>query len=164
RIKRAYFERVVDEVSAREPDIVAITGDIVEYEKCLDWIPATIGRLRAKEGVYYVLGNHDRHVSIRRLKAALADAGMMYLGDGAIRQVTVRGVPLILAGNELPWFKPASDFSNCPPQDQCGLPLRVVLAHSPDQFEWARAHDVDLMLAGHLHGGQVRVPLLGAIL
>jgi predicted MPP superfamily phosphohydrolase len=39
-----------------------------------------------------------------------------------------------------------------------------LLAHSPDQFQWAQENDIDLMLAGHLHGGQVRLPILGAFL
>ena len=61
RITRAYFERVVEEVNSLEPDVMAITGDILEREMCIDWIPATLGRLHAKGGVYYILGNHDRH-------------------------------------------------------------------------------------------------------
>ena len=44
------------------------------------------------------------------------------------------------------------------------LPLRVLLAHGPDQFGWAREHDFDLVLAGHNHGGQIRLPFFGAIL
>ena len=49
------------------------------------WIPDTLGRLRAPAGVYYVLGNHDRHVDAVRLHAALADAGLIHLG-GTWRQ------------------------------------------------------------------------------
>jgi len=142
---------------------VAITGDLVERNECLSWIPDTFGRLRAKGGIYYVLGNHDKHVDEEELHARLADAGLIYVG-GAWRQTTVRGVSVVLAGNELPWYPPAADLSDCPPHDGDGLPLRIVLSHSPDQFAWARRHDVDLLLAGHNHGGQVNLPLLGAIL
>ncbi len=162
RITRAYFERVVEEVNRCEADFVAITGDVVERNMCLDWIPETLGRLRAPGGVYYVLGNHDRHVGPTRLTAALDDAGLIYLG-GTWRQVTIRDTPLILAGNELPWFRPAADLSDCPAHDESGLPLRILLAHSPDQFQWAQANKMDLMLAGHNHGGQVRLPILGPI-
>jgi predicted MPP superfamily phosphohydrolase len=63
----------------------------------------------------------------------------------------------------LPWFKPASNFDNVPNYGEPGRPLRILLSHSPDEFEWAQARDVDLVLAGHLHGGQVRLPLFGAI-
>lgn len=163
RITKAYFEQVVEQVNGLRPDLVAITGDIVERSRCLDWIPDTLGRLRAPGGVYYVRGNHDRHVERARLHAALIGAGLIYLG-GCWRHVLVRDVPLVLAGNELPWFPPAADLSDCPPHDAAGLPLRILLSHSPDQFGWAQANDVDLMLAGHNHGGQVRFPLLGPIL
>jgi predicted MPP superfamily phosphohydrolase len=163
RITKAYFEHVVEHVNRCEPDIVAITGDLVERNECLKWIPDTFGRLRAAGGVYYVLGNHDRHVDEERLHAMLADAGLVYLG-GTCRQTMVRGTPIVLAGNEVPWYPPAADLSACPAHDAAGLPVRVVLAHSPDQFRWAQEHDVDLILAGHNHGGQVNLPLLGAVL
>jgi predicted MPP superfamily phosphohydrolase len=42
--------------------------------------------------------------------------------------------------------------------------LRILLSHSPDQLEWARRHDFDLVLAGHTHGGQIRFPLIGPII
>ena len=162
RITRKYFERVVDETNALKADLIAITGDIVECQRCIDWIPETLGRLQAGSGVYYVLGNHDRHVDIEHLKTALADAGLVHLG-GECRQLSIRGTPIILGGNELPWFKPASNFDSVPPHAEHDRPLRILLAHSPDEFAWAQANDVDLVLAGHLHGGQVRIPLFGAI-
>jgi hypothetical protein len=162
RITRRYFERVVEETNSLDADIIAITGDIVERESCIAWIPETLGRLRAAGGVYFVLGNHDRHVDVGRLRAALADCGLIHLGADR-RELTVRGLSVILGGNELPWFEPASNFDTCPPRNEFGLPLRILLAHSPDEFAWAQAHDIDLILAGHLHGGQIRLPLFGAI-
>jgi predicted MPP superfamily phosphohydrolase len=162
RITRKYFERVAEETNALNPDLIAITGDIVECPPCVDWIPETLGRLRAGSGVYYVLGNHDRRVDIEHLKTALADAGLIHLG-GECRKLSIRGTPIVLGGNELPWFKPASNFDSDPPHTEHDRPLRILLAHSPDEFAWAQANDVDLVLAGHLHGGQVRMPLFGAI-
>ena len=163
RITRRYFEQVVEETNALNADIIAITGDIVEREPCIDWIPETLGRLRARSGVYYVLGNHDRNVNIERLKQALAGAGLVHLG-AECNKLSIRGMPIVLGGNELPWFGPASNFDNVAHHDQSGLPLRILLAHSPDEFAWAQAREVDLVLAGHLHGGQVRLPMFGAIL
>jgi uncharacterized protein len=163
RIAKRFFGEVIDHVNELRPDLIAVTGDLVENETCVDWIPDTLGRLRAPGGVYFVLGNHDRRVDQQRLHSVLAQTDMVHLG-GSWLQVTVRELPLLLAGNELPWYSPAADLAECPPRDEAGLPLRILLAHGPDQFAWAQQHDVDLMLAGHNHGGQVRLPLLGPIL
>jgi len=162
RVTRAFFERVVDKVNEARVDLVAITGDIVEGDKFLGWLPSTLGKLQSRFGAYFVLGNHDRRATEAELRAALADANITNVGS-AWRQVTIHGTPLVLAGNELPWYKPAADLSDCPSQGPTGRPLRILLAHSPDQFQWAQANDFDLMLAGHLHGGQVRFPWIGAI-
>jgi hypothetical protein len=175
RITKAYFEQVVDEVNRARPDLIALTGDIVERPECLQWIPDTLSRLRAPHGVYYVLGNHDRRVDCRHLSSVLADAGLVHLG-GRCHQIVAREATLILAGNELPWFKPApsverraeggepADFSGPPLSALRPQPLRILLAHTPDQFRWAQRHEFDLMLAGHNHGGQVCLPLIGPIL
>ncbi len=162
RVARAFFEHVIEEVNATAPDLIAVTGDLVEGDQFLSWIQSTLGRLRARYGVYYVLGNHDRRASEHALKSALEQAGLIHVG-GTWRQITVDEAPLILAGNELPWYEPAADFSDCPGHKASAGPTRILLAHSPDQFLSAQANDVDLMMAGHLHGGQVRLPILGAI-
>ncbi len=71
---------------------------------------------------------------------------------------------ILLAGNELPWIGPAPDLSTAPPPASEGGPVRILLAHSPDQLRWARKHQFDFMLAGHTHGGQIQIPLVGPIL
>ena len=63
----AIFGAVVDRTNELQPDLVAITGDIVDAAACLSWISKTLGRLVAPYGVYYVLGNHDRKVDLRRV-------------------------------------------------------------------------------------------------
>ena len=73
-------------------------------------------------------------------------------------QIDVHGEPMVVIGNETPWFTPAPDLTNCPQG-----PFRLCLSHSPDHIAWARAHRVDLMLAGHVHGGQVRLPVFGSL-
>jgi uncharacterized protein len=61
-------------------------------------------------------------------------------------------------GNESPWFRPAADLSKCP-----AGPFRLCLSHTPDNVGWARRNNIDLMLAGHVHGGQVRLPGIGSL-
>jgi predicted MPP superfamily phosphohydrolase len=159
RVDLGYFRAVVRHANDLRPDLVAITGDIVDVPGCLDWIGDTLGRLSARYGVYYVLGNHDLRCDVAQLRAAMQAAGLTDVGGRWI-EAAVRGVPVVLAGNELPWIAPAATL---PPRAAAG-PLRIALSHSPDQLAWARANAVDLMLAGHTHGGQIRLPLLGPLL
>ncbi len=63
----------------------------------------------------------------------------------------------------MPWLGPLPDLSTCPGGEGDDWPLRVLLAHTPDQWPWAVQNDFDLMLAGHTHGGQVCLPLVGPI-
>ncbi len=162
RVGKGYFEEVVRRSNGLEPDLVAVTGDLLDHPDCIDWIPDTLGRLRGRYGVYFILGNHDLRVDTRRLRRVLREAGLVDLGGRWI-EAEIRGQPVVLAGNELPWIPPAADMTHCP-QRSGGGPPRIVLSHSPDQLDWARAHDADLLLAGHTHGGQIRFPLIGPIL
>jgi predicted MPP superfamily phosphohydrolase len=77
----------------------------------------------------------------------------------------LRGCRVLLAGNEWPWFTAVAVDALA---EEAASPdraaFRVLVAHSPDQFGWARRQGFDLMLAGHNHGGQVRLPLLGPLI
>jgi hypothetical protein len=162
RIERGYFEAIVEMCQQTPADLVAITGDVLDSAECIEWLPHTLGRLRAPHGVYFIRGNHEMKVDDQRMRRVLESCGLICL-SGRWLAVDVRGTTLILAGNELPWFPPAADLSGAPPRMPDGPP-RMLLSHSPDQLAWARRHDIDLMLAGHVHGGQVRLPILGAVL
>ena len=161
-IEQRWFETVVKHVNQLEPDVIAVTGDILERELCWDWLPETLGQLRASNGVYFILGNHDLFVDPERTRHSLIEAGLMYVGGNWI-DTQWNGAAVAIAGNERPWRQDQLDRQQSVLRDSCGLPLKLVLAHSPDQFAWACQQEADLVLAGHTHGGQIRVPLLGAV-
>ena len=161
RIGKAYFREVVRVVNELRGDLIVVTGDMVDKRACVSWVADTLGRLSARAGVYFILGNHDRRVGADMLRGELERCGLSHVG-GRWRQIEIDGTPVVLAGNERPWIAPLADLHDCPPPTPAG-PLRILLAHTPDQLAWARTHSADLLLTGHTHGGQIRIPPLGAI-
>ncbi|MBI2480191.1 MAG: metallophosphoesterase [Planctomycetia bacterium] len=162
-LSREYFEFVIDRVNDMNADIVVVTGDIVDKDECVAWIPATLGRLRARCGKFFILGNHDKRVTdIPGLRRTITDCGFVDLG-GQSEYSMIDGCKVLWAGTERPWFGPAPEVPACA-TDRDGKPiLRILLSHSPDQLAWARRQGFDLMLAGHTHGGQIRLPIIGPI-
>ena len=164
-IGRKYFQEVARLTNELNADLIAITGDLVDKSHCIDWLPDTLGRLAAPHGVYAILGNHDLRVKydLGRLRQTIVDAGIVDLGTGW-RRVEIAGTPVLLAGNELPWIRPTAEATDYPAPGNDDFAMRLLLSHSPDQLGWARQRGFDLMLAGHTHGGQIRIPLMGALL
>ncbi len=151
-----------------EPDLVLLGGDIVDsrYRGDLTGLVRQLSRLTAPLGVHAVLGNHD-HSRFRRLDPlleALDAAGVRLLLNGSER---VRE-DLVLAGiDDLRVGRPdvqaalgsAEELGAAGTE---GDPALVFLSHNPDVIpEMPRSPD--LLLAGHTHGGQVRLPLIGAV-
>ena len=163
KLDKPFFQELADRMNALDPHLVALTGDIVDKMDCIEWFPDTLGRLQAELGKFFIFGNHDSRIAnSQRGIAALKSSGFTAVG-GSWMQLSFRDQPIIIAGNELPWFE-GPDVSDCPPRDASGGPIRILLSHSPDQIEWARTFDFDLVLAGHTHGGQIRLPLVGPII
>ena len=162
RIEKTWYETVVDQVNALEPDVIALTGDIVENSECLEWLEDTVCQLQAKQGVYFILGNHDRFVDQQRTKEILLNAGLICLSSNCL-EVSWNEAPVVLAGNERPWIPEIAAVPPATERKSTNLPLRLFLLHTPDQWHWAIENDADLVLAGHTHGGQLCFPVLGAV-
>ncbi len=168
RVTADYYREIVEETNRLSPDMVVIAGDIIDKRQCLPWLQDILGGLKSRYGTFFVLGNHDLRVRDELgLRRQLVEAGMIDLG-GRWQTVQIdaenrRRGSVLLAGNELPWFVPAADLRGVPPADPERPVLKIAVAHSPDQIDWARHFDFDLMLAGHTHGGQICLPLIGPV-
>jgi predicted MPP superfamily phosphohydrolase len=155
---RAFYQYVIERaLEGDTPDLVAVTGDIVDSDWHHRWVVPILGRLRCKTAGFAILGNHDSWRDYTLVRRRLRRSGLRVLGN-SWEQLEVRGVPLVVIGHEGPWFRPAPKLDACPTE-----PFRLCLSHTPDNFPWARRHAIDLVLAGHVHGGQIRVPLLGSV-
>jgi hypothetical protein len=152
---REQIERAVETANRLKPDIIALTGDYVSKERqyaapCAEML----GKLKARYGVYAVLGNHDHWVDAPLLTdlfraegiTVLINEGMHFEKDGAAfwlagvddYMVGLEDLPLALAG--------ARDDE-----------MKLLLAHNPIILRRAAQASVDLVLSGHTHGGQVAI-------
>jgi predicted MPP superfamily phosphohydrolase len=151
------INRAVALVAAEQPDLVILGGDYVSYGDrrfagpCAD----ALGQLTAPLGVFAVLGNHDDE---RFVPAALRSQRIAVLRD-EWTTISRRGQSFVLAGVRF-WTRTAADIASA----LAGSPAPVVLAaHDPRRLREAAALDVGGVLAGHTHGGQVVLPVLGAV-
>jgi predicted MPP superfamily phosphohydrolase len=145
------------------PDLIAVTGDLAA-DDAPSFAPvlSTLTGLHAPHGVWTVPGNHDYNVGIERWRAEVArQPNLRDLTNGA-EVMRVGGARFCVAGvDDFSRGEPRLDA--LPPPDQRDFTL--LLAHDPDQAEKARREydAVDLIISGHTHGGQVRLPFVGAI-
>jgi len=156
---RSFFEWACARAAEERPDLVAMTGDVIDHLGVADWLTTTLGRFPAIAplGCYFVLGNHDLHVDGPAVRSAMEHIGWTHLAGRTVVK-ELNGHALLLAGTERPWAGADPPLTDAPRAD-----LRILLSHAPHLVHVARRQQVDLMLAGHLHGGQVRWPLLGPL-
>jgi uncharacterized protein len=162
-----FYALALSKLEAAKPDIVLLSGDIVDREHCFDKLAKYLPTIEAKFGCYFILGNHDnRFKQPDEVRDIMREIGWFDLGAACQQIETPRG-PLQLMGNEVPWFsKPDRNISerNLLSQPMPDDVLRIAVAHSPDQWPWAIKSKCHVMVCGHTHGGQVRLPFIGPII
>jgi predicted MPP superfamily phosphohydrolase len=152
----ARVERWIDAVNALDADLVAVTGDLITNgDAYVAAVASALGRLRAREGAFACLGNHDYFTDGEALARALERAGLTVLRN---RGVTLQrqGARLYVGGVDDTWTKRA-DVPRALAGRPAGAPA-VLLAHDPELFLPAAEAGADLVLSGHTHGGQFAVP------
>jgi predicted MPP superfamily phosphohydrolase len=148
-LRKDWVAHVVEQIRALAPDLVAITGDLVDgrVHEIHEHV-APLSRIEAKHGVYFVTGNHEYYSGVEEWYAHLPS-----LGVRPLRNERVEVAPgLDLAGIEDPTGEP--DLTAALRGRDSSRAL-VLLAHQPRQFPEAARHDVPLTLSGHTHGGQI---------
>jgi predicted MPP superfamily phosphohydrolase len=157
---------MVERVNASEPDLIAITGDIFDRDPLHLPEARHLAGLRARHGVFAILGNHDTYVGSDRVADAIARhaPGVRLLRDELVRLPVDH--PFYVAGLEdpgWPWFDRQLRYDALEslrtrwPGDGPVL----LLAHQPEVFLHAAELGFPLVLAGHTHGGQLALPTPG---
>ena len=157
-IKRRYVEAVVERANALQPDVIAITGDLVDgsVQELAEHV-APLAGLRARHGVYFVTGNHEYYAGAHHWIAELRRLGIRVLLNEHV-VLSHDAAELVLAG--------VTDFSaghfdrshaSDPQAALRGAPtdaVKVLLAHQPRSAPAAAQAGFHLQISGHTHGGQ----------
>jgi hypothetical protein len=166
-----FLERIVHKVNALAPDLVLVTGDFITHgsltfiagryalHRCAEILTTLTAPLR-----YGILGNHDVSFDAAMVTQALTAQGTPILIN--------RYLPIERNSDRL-WLCGVDDPGTSHPNLDLAIPSKpdgpvLLMAHEPDYADEVRAHPrgplVDVMLAGHSHGGQVRLPFLGPLI
>ncbi len=158
-LRREFLERVVAQVNSLKPDMVAVTGDVIDGSvKALRDEVEPLSRLAGKYGNFYVTGNHEYYHGGNAWEAEATRLGLIVLHNEhrVLKQgessLVVAGVTDLDGGRFSPANAPDADaaFAEAP----AGAP-RILLAHQPRFARQVTKHNVALQLSGHTHGGQI---------
>ena len=164
-------------------DLILITGDFVTHERNIEPLVDYLIGSKAKDGMFGILGNHDyayltlkqhfRHYIMkkdlvsndwRRMNSLLSEIGIRVLINEFTVVSTSSGASLFIEGTDDPvcGYPRISDRNS----EYDSADLRILMSHSPDILYSAelRKKKFDILLSGHTHGGQIRIPGLGALL
>ena len=155
-------QRLAKMLEEAHPDLIAVTGDLIDSDHRTDAALALMEQAVRIAPVYYVTGNHEAKAeSYPAFEECLREAGVQVLHHRSVL-LTRGGEQLRLIGLDDP------AFAGLPPEEAAGQALSelapgdglytLLLSHRPDLLDLYAAHPVDLVLSGHAHGGQVRLP------
>lgn len=170
--KKSYVEKIHNQLLEINPSIVLIAGDFIYNKRSVPELE-NIKIITDSFKTFAVLGNHDYNMSIRGedtineeladdVRLALKNAGVTVLDNQYSLEVPNNERPIWIVGLDS-WTAEKNDIDSAIQGTISSYP-KIVLAHSPDvETTINSSHEVDLILAGHTHGGQIRLPLWGAI-
>lgn len=170
-INKKELKNIVEKVNSIKPDIVVLTGDISTdglNNKQLEEVSNLLSKINANIGKYIIKGNHD--YKFDKWDILVENSGFTDLNDNYELIYISQTKPILLAGistnlygtlNIKDKIKPINDYLNN--QEQNNSNYNILLIHEPDFIEEIDYNKFNLILSGHSHNGQVRLPFFGAI-
>ena len=164
--------KLIGLLSQTEPDIIVLTGDLIDSRQTDIEIALSFARDAMKIApVYFVSGNHEARVSeYEDLKMGLAEAGVIVLENQKV-EITRDGEAITLMGIDDPSFQESYLFGDAESVAKQAIEMlqsesdgyTVLLSHRPELFELYVKTGMDLVFCGHAHGGQFRLPFIGGL-
>ena len=164
--------KLIGLLSQTEPDIIVLTGDLIDSRQTDIGIALSFARDAMKIApVYFVSGNHEARVSeYEDLKMGLAEAGVIVLENQKV-EITRDGEAITLMGIDDPSFQESYLFGDAESVAKQAIEMlqsesdgyTVLLSHRPELFELYVKTGMDLVFSGHAHGGQFRLPFIGGL-
>lgn len=157
-----HVANAVDEANRLKPDLMVLTGDFVlETADSIYELAPVLSRLNAKYGVFSILGNHDLWTDANVVLSGLEEVRLPVLRNSGI-SLSINREMINLAGLDAGWGG-QPDLKLALKDLTPGIPT-ILLMHEPDFVDtFSLDKRVSLQLSGHTHGGQVRIPILGAL-
>jgi len=158
-IKHGYLDAIVDKVNLLLPDLIAVTGDLVDGSvKHLAPHTSPLEKLSARHGVYFVTGNHEYYSNANDWIAEIRRLGLTVLMNEHV-VLTHQDATLMVAGvTDYTAHQHDESHRSDPHAAMAGVPAHVafklLLAHQPRSADAAADAGFDLQLSGHTHGGQ----------
>lgn len=158
------FKRLIDKINALAPDLIVFTGDLIDDNKSFnkeERTTALLKELRATYGKFAVYGNHDHGGNgTKRYARIMGHSDFVLLRDSSEmitlendQKLEVIGIDDIVLGH--PDLEKAF-------QEISSSTFNLFISHAPDVVDKVKHQPIDLQLSGHSHGGQVRLPFVGA--
>lgn len=159
------LQRVVHQVNELKPDMIVFVGDLIDDNHGYLWEKETISilsQLKSTYGQYAVYGNHDHGGNGTRRYAKIMKESNFHLLKNAHKEIVLEGgSQLAIVGiDDVVLGKPnlKTAFEGIPQHT-----FKILLSHAPDVADYAKDYGTDLQISGHTHGGQVRLPYIGAL-
>ncbi len=166
-------KKLISMLNKAQPDIIAITGDIIDSRRTNIDVALQFAEKAVKIApCYYVTGNHESRIKeYKDLKHGLEEIGVTVLEDESVK-LKKHDAEITLIGVDDPTFDPDNYYNGSKPIMEGKLKelmngnnsYTVLLSHRPERFDTYTEYKLDLVLTGHAHGGQVRLPFVGGLL
>ena len=156
--------RLLEKIRAQKPDIIVLTGDFVDSYKPNVSISVSFARQATQIApVYYIPGNHELRIDYNGLYSELTAVGVTVLLDESI-SIQRNAAQIQLIGLvDISFRKKQTTQKALLPLMPTDDTYTLVLSHQPGQFDDYVACKADLVLSGHVHGGQIRLPFIGGL-